>query len=370
MNLDILINDYNGSVLLEPGTAEWGYVEPIWYLQLPVDHTKLPLHKIGSSSYSEILTPKQFIMANYNTLKDAKALNNPDKALFGALLRHHCAMNGFIESDLDARCVIENEYATFVPANGNWNLIDIQIPENPNAKNIASFVKKYADTFIQMLVYVFSSRGHHWQEEFDALYDKLMQACGVVKPNTWQMPTNRELFRQILHCFGIAIPLAFSQLCLRSNRMCNPLRLRFTPHCPVAGAAKITTLNAVLLEMKNEAWYSAFAERFGTDIAIIDKEVKTILVNPYAYHVSSRVLTGNPKLDLSIASENAFKTLCQVALGYIDHLGRRHSLSNQKVITLKSGGIKPVAEAFSKACDKFGKPSTDVDTMRQFLTSL
>jgi hypothetical protein len=218
-----------------------------------------------------------------------------------------------------------------------------------------------------MMVYVFCSRGHHWQDEFDGLYDRLIDACGIVKPTGWALPSNKEIFRQILHCFGVYMPLQFTIWCRDNNRMANPLRLRFTPHAPVAGAAQITTLGAVLTEMQTEGWWQPFYEKFKNHIQMIYFEIGEIDKNPYAYHVASRVVTGKPKLDISNQANIAFKNLSQLALGYIDHLGRRHSLSGQKVITKKSGGMKPVAESFSRACDKFGKPNADVPSMEVFL---
>jgi len=152
--------------------------------------------------------------------------------------------------------------------------------------------------------------------------------------------------------------------------MANPIRLRFSPNCPVAGAAQITTLNATITEMSNEGWYSIFYDKFRNDIQEIQAETLEIAKKPYEYHVASRVVTGKVKKDLTASSLKSFKVLCQYALGYIDHLGRRHSLASQKVITQKSGGQKPIAEAFAQACDKFGKPDTNVASMEAFIHSL
>jgi len=370
MDLQTLLNDYNGSVLLSPGTAEWGYVDQQWYLQLPIESKGLPKHVIGTDAISNGIAFGPFMKANYRILSQPDALGNVDKALFGALLRAHIATLGVIDLDLNRRCVIEDEYTFFDPGEEGWDAAELSIPVHNQSKQIAAFVKKYGDTFLHMMVYVFVSRGHHWQDEFDSLYSRLFSACGIQKPATWAFPTNKELFRQIMHCFGIALPLEATKWCKINNRMAHPMRLRFTPHCPVAGAAQITTLYATLNEMRNEGWWSSFENKFGASILAIKNEVELINISPYEYHVASRVVTGKAKKDLSEQSIVAFKTLCQLALGYIDYLGRRHSLSNQKVITQKSGGQKPIAEAFSRACDKFGKPDTEVASMQVFITSL
>jgi len=367
MDFQTLLNDYNGSVLLEPGTSEWGYVEQQWFLMVPFD-SKIPdkyLHDISVDPFKEILDFGNFMRANCDVLSRQNALGNPDKALFGALLRAHACKMGLFEPDIKKRCVIDNEYQLYTPTENNWKTVTT--PDSTAKKEIAAFVKKFGDTFIQMMVYVFCSRGHHWQDEFDGLYDKLMKACSITKPSTWSFPTNKEIFRQILHCFGVAIPLEFTKWCRENNRMANPIRLRFTPHAPVAGAAQITTLGATLNEMQTEGWYQAFYNKFQDHIKMIYLEIGTIGQHPYEFHVASRVVTGKPKRDLSNESLLAFKTLSQLALGYIDHLGRKHSLAGQKVITQKSGGMKPAAEAFSKACDRFGRPDTDVKDMAVFL---
>lgn len=368
MNFQTLLNDYNGSVLLEPGTSEWGYVEQQWYLMIPFDSKDIKTYKndILVDPFTAYVSFPNFIACNFETLNHVNALGNPEKALFGAMLRAHCMKNGMFDMSLKARCVIDDEYQLYEPLDRKWE--SLKIPAVDRAKEIAAYVKKFGDTFVQMMVYVFCSRGHHWQDEFDGLYDKLFKACSIPKPATWSLPTNREIFRQILHCFGVKLPLDFTLWCKANNRMANPIRLRFTPHAPVAGAAQITTLAATLTEMQSEGWYQPFYEKFEKHISVIYSEINEIKKSPYQYHVASRVVTGLPKIDLSDDSIQAFKGLCQLALGYIDHLGKKHSLSGQKVITQKSGGVKPVSEAFSKACDRFGRPDANVADMVTFLS--
>jgi hypothetical protein len=369
MDFQTLLNDYNGSVLLEPGTSEWGYVEQQWYLMVPFEFNLKAEYNatIGVDALEKGINFANFVKANYDTLVKANALASEQKALFGTLLRVHAMKSGIFCPNKNQRCVVEDEYQAYTPIDNKWE--NVNVPNVTAKKDIASFVKKFGDTFIQMMVYVFCSRGHHWQDEFDGLYDRLMDACGIIKPSGWAFPSNKEIFRQILHCFGVALPLQFTLWCRDNNRMANPIRLRFTPHAPIAGAAQITTLGAVLTEMQTEGWWQPFYEKFDDHIKMIYLEVEEIKKMPYSYHVASRVVTGKPKLDVSLQATTAFKTLSQLALGYIDHLGRKHSLSGQKVITKKSGGMKPVAEAFSRACDRFGKPSADVPNMATFLSS-
>jgi hypothetical protein len=372
MALDLaqLVTDYNGAILLQPGTAEWGYVDPQWYLHFPAGQTPNAQHAIGTPAIAADGPTRNFMKANYTALAGPNALNHPDKALFATILRYHLAQNGLVEADLGRRGVLENEYDEVQHQGANWDAPENNIPRNANSASIARYVKKYADTLVHIMVYVFCSRGHHWQDEFDPLYDRLMNACGIQRPTTWILPSNKEMFRQILHCFGIRIPLEYTLYCKNNNRMVNPMRLRFSPHAPIAGAAQITTTFAVLNEMRSEAWWTAFYNKFQDPVDAIANEVAAISQHPYEYHVASRVVTGNAKRDLSQVSMAAFKVLSQYALGYIDYLGRRHSLAGQKVITQKSGGQKALAETFARACDRLGRPSIDVDDMAAFIASL
>jgi hypothetical protein len=372
MDLPTLINDYNGAAFLQPGTAEWGFVDEQWYLHLPdgANIAGINAPTPGTSQFDNNLNAANFMKANYARLAAANALNNADKALFATLLRYHMVANGLLCGQLARRGVIESEYRTQDHLGANWDDNLNAIANNANRSAIARYVKKYGDTIIQIMVYVFCSRGHHWQDEYNALYDRLMTVCGIQRPIGWAFPDNRELFRQIFHCFGIRIPLEFVTYCANNNRMINPMRIRFTPHAPVAGAAQILTLEATLREMQSEAWWNAFRNKFAAHVQNVTAEVALITANPYEYHVASRVLTGANKRILTANAIQSFTVLSQYALGYIDHLGRRHSLFNQKVITSKSGGMKPVADSFSKACDTLGKPNVNVPDMLTFINNL
>jgi hypothetical protein len=370
LDLTNLVNTYNGAVFLQPGAAEWGYVDPVWFLATPQGMGAVAPHVLGTSSFGANLNTHHFVKANYVRLVHNTALNNADKALFGTLLRMHAVASGLLDTDLARRGVIENEYSTQNYQGANWDDILNDIPAHNAAASIAAYVKKFGDTILQIMVYVFSARGHHWQEDYDALYDRLLSASGVTRPLGWQFPTNRELFRQILHCFGVRIPLEFVGYCQANNRISNPMRLRFVPHAPIAGVAQIQTMRATLLAMQSETWYGAFHAKFQAQIGTINAEVQAIDAHPYEYHVASRVLMGVPPRQLNPNALLAFTALAQYCLGYIDYLGRKHSLHGQQAITAKAGGMQALADTFSRACDKLGKPSLDGVTMIQFINNL
>jgi hypothetical protein len=119
--------------------------------------------------------------------------------------------------------------------------------------------------------------------------------------------------------------------------------------------------------MSQESWWFLFYQKFQNAINLIEAEVDEIHKSPYDFHVAAKVFGKASRKMVSDAAVKAFNLLCQFALGYIDHLGKRHSLSGQQAITQKSGGPRGTAEAFAKACDRFGKPNTDVPDMVTFL---
>jgi hypothetical protein len=372
LNLDNLINAYNGAAVLQAGAIEWGFVEPEWYLALPVNHG-LPVnhaHVIDTNPFGDNLNVNHFLKANYARLMSPNALNQADKALFITMLRYHAVRHGLLDMRLQERGVIESEYSVQNHQGADWDHALNNIPAHPQAQAISNYVKKYGDTIIQIMTYVFCARGHHWQPEYDALYDRLLAANSIQKPNTWQFPTNRELFRQSLHCFGVRIPLEYTLYCKNNNRMGNPMTIRFTPHAPIAGAAQALTTFAVLQEMRNEPWIGTFVSKFEPQVAEIEAQVAEIRANPYEYHVASRILTGNPKRQFRPTFNAAFNRLIQLCLGYLDYLGRKNALSGQQTLTHHSGGPKALADVFARACDRLGRPSLDGVTMDQFIRSL
>jgi len=367
LNLKTLIDDYNGGVLLSPGHAEWGYVDQSWYIQLPEGCNKEMLVKseYGTSSFGNNLSEHNFVKANYQSLM--AILNNQDKALFGAMMRYHFVARGILTTSLSERAVLEDEFSTRKPLGNDWDHKDNDIPNIANYQSICKFVKRHGDTICHMLSYAFCARGHHWQPEFNELYERLLRACFILKPSTWTFMSNEELFRLCLHGFGIRRPFEYTAVCLRTGNMINPMKLRFSPHAPVAGAAQITTSSAILREMKTEPWWPSFQEKFEEQITEIESEVTRISEAPYTFHVASMVLLGRPKNDITPSAHASFIRISQCLLGYLDHLGRRHPLTQQKVITSRSGGIKATAESFARACDRFGKPDHNVVDMRAFL---
>jgi hypothetical protein len=381
MDIDNLLDIYNGTAFIEAGTQEWGYVDKQWYLQVPLTLKIADQYKPieGETAFSDKTSKNDFIKLNYYALAAPNALGNSDKALFGALLRYHMVDNGMYAPDVKTRCVSEDEYTyvrgEFRQERIEEKLIDIplysqkeyEIPLNPNSESIAEFVKKYADTLIQIMVFVFSSKGHHWQNEYDVLYDRLMRLAFVERPINWVMPTNREIFRQIMHCFGIYRPLLFSIFCKENSRMVAPMMLRFSPHAPVAGAAVIHTSLAIYDRMRQETWWSLYYERFKLHVDTIATEYDKVRKDPYDYHVASKVLIGKNRIMASPEFTNSFNRVSQHLLGYVNYLGKRNNLSGEKSVTSRAGGISPSGETFSDACTKLGKVSFENLNMAGFL---
>jgi hypothetical protein len=367
MDLNLLLDTYNGTSFLEAGSLEWGYVEPEWYLAFPMKSQYLDTWKPDYSKcpFPDSTAHMQFISVNYYKL--LKVLNNPDHAFFGAMLRYHYVNNGVVALNLAERHVNEDEYC-FEPHRGdNWEDKMNQIPDLPNKLAITRFIKKFGDTLMQFMVFVFSARGHHWQQNYDALYDKLMNICMVERPISWSLPSNQIIFRQLLHPLGIFLPREFVDYCKNNKRMVAPMHIRFSPNAPVAGVAVVVTTIAVLQRMKNETWYPHYAQKFADQIEVIEEQASIIEETPMDYHVAAPLFTGNQRKMITSLYMPAFNRISQHLLGYLDYLGRGNSLSGQKALTAKSGGMTKIGEIFSKACERLsGIDLTDM-SMREFI---
>lgn len=368
LNLTTLLADFNGTAMATGGTAEWGFIPDSWFLAIPNSHTVPQNYTIGTSYFTNQNPPEDFIKANYHKVRAVVA--SDEEALFIATLRMALAEKGIICSSIVNRGVIEDEYVTVNNQGANWADALNDIPNVASRASIAKFCKRYGPTIMHQLAYVFAARGHHWQPSYNELYDRLRTATFMPSNPGFQLPSNETIYRLAIHCFGIR-PLNAAAVDDHTNaRMAAAMMLRFAPSTPIAGVAHITTLKATLDHMEKESWWAAFDLKFHQQIADITAEVALIHANPSSYHVAAKVYGINARLFPLPASSAAFNRLSQFALGYIDHLGRRHSLAGQQAITKKAGGMMPIAEAFSRACDRFGKPDVDVDDMTQFLAQL
>jgi hypothetical protein len=368
LNLTTLLADYNGSAMAIAGHAEWGFIPQDWFLAIPQNSILPANYAIGTDPFGGNLNLNAFLKANYHRVRNAAGSN--EAALFVALLRMHIASKGTIANLLANRSVVEDEYIVVAPQNGNWDDAANQIPTVASSRDMAKFVKHHGDTIVHQMVYVFSARGHHWDPEYDPLYNRLKAACFMDTNGGFTLPSNEVLYRLAIHPFGIKALTDLTLADKNAGQMAAAMFIRFNPTSPISGTAQVTTLKATLNSMAQEAWWTAFANKYANEIAAIDAEVVAIQAQPYQYHVAAKVFGFANRTPVSNNANVAFNVLCQLALGYIDHLGRRHTLSGQRAITQKSGGPRGVADAFAKACDRFGKPDTAVADMATFLASL
>lgn len=390
LNLQTLFDDFNGTAMVTGGTGEWSFIPQEYNIQIPV----LPgddavggipdNYLINTTPYPD--TPAQnaqpvvvnphrdpFLIANYHAL--ANAGFGAEEALLGALMRWEIASSGTLCHNIANRAVIEDEYTyvTGVHAGGNNQPLIVfgqpgaAIPTLASFRAIAKFAKRYTGALVSMMCYIFSARGHHWSPEYQEQYNKFKNASFIPANPGFSMPTNEQLFRLIIHGFGIR-PLITLVLQLNAQGdLPAAMTIRFTPHAPIAGVAHVTTGTAVIREMQKERWYGAFALKFTNEITAMEAEVTLIGQTPYRYHVAAPVFGFPNRTMVSQNAEVAFKRLSQFLVGYVDYLGRRHSMSNQVAVTRKAGGAGPVADVFARACERFSNPDLNVGTMGEFL---
>jgi hypothetical protein len=146
--------------------------------------------------------------------------------------------------------------------------------------------------------------------------------------------------------------------------------IRFSPHPPIAGVAQFTTMAAAFADMKRHALWSRIATFAAIPLEKLSAICRVIHANPYAFHVASKVICGKPREMPTEDDYKMFQDLAPIALGYIDYLGRRHSLAGQRAITQKYGGIDPAVEMWSKAFDQYGLPSAKDYDVDEFFTAV
>jgi hypothetical protein len=366
LNFATLMADFNGTAMAIAGAAEWGFIPDGWKIYIPHGFNLPQNVQIGTDQLGN--NAEIFLKANYLGLTTAGLAAN--EAFFVSCFRMYLAQQGILTANLIQRGVVEDEYVIIAPVQNAWNNAGNDIPVNVYNPNVPKYIKRYGKILIHHLAYVFLSRGHHYKQEYNELYERLKSACFIPSNPGFVIPSNETLYRLAVHGFGVKPLIDLTLADKAASRMAAAMEIRFSPHAPISGVAHMTTLKAALNQMAKEQWWPAFAQKFAISINDLDAEVALIAANPLTYHISARVLGANARAMPSNAGNDAFTKLCQYALGYIDHLGRKHSLSGQQAITKKSNGMTGLADAFSKACDKFGKPTTDVDTMAQFLLNI
>lgn len=377
-NLDIMIDDFNGAAFATAGEAEWGYISPNWFLTLPngiANHAvgDLPADFVRNGGWADQVAKndftKRFMKANYHRIRGS--CSSDTEAYFVAALRLHGVSRGLLVTQA-ARGVLENEVVFVDHLGGGWDAVENNIPVLATAAAINRWIKRFGTAVFHSVAYMFVTRGHHYKQEYLDKYNKLFDAQFMDRNPGFVLPNADIIYRQAVHAFGVKPLVDLTLSDKQANHMAAAMAIRWNPHAPVSGVAKITTSKAVLTEMTKERWWEAFRVRFQAEIGQIDAEVGRITANPYEYHVASRVVTTQPRRMVVQGTEAAFNRLSQFLLGYIDYLGRRHSLSGQVAITQKSGGAGPLADGFSRACSRYSKasPTDEQTTMTQYLSTM
>lgn len=374
LDINLLIADYNGAVFAQAGVVEWGYIPAEWFLAQPVG-----LAIFGNAQLPADVTPNvplvnfdaaaqlTFIKAQFKRVRPL--VDSNDEALWVATLRYHCVMRGLI-CNVAGRRIREDEYSLEAPHDADWTHVNNNIPGIPRARDISKWVKRFGNAVLHAIALAFTSRGHHYKNEYKDYYDRLMAVQGVDMKPSFNLPSAEVMYRLSIHCFGVwpLISLAFRDKL--DNVMSAPMVIRWTPHAPIAGVAHITTTKAAIIEMNKEGWFGAFSTKYAAEIQALNAEVTAIGTNPYDYHVSTAFITAHARRMVSPQGAAAFAKLSQLALGYIDFLGRKHSLAGEKAITSHSGGMGSLATQFSKACQKYSAGNFNAESMQEWLQTV
>lgn len=380
MNIAELIDVFNGSVLVEAGHQEWGYIPELWHLALPIeckptkddkgDVAKIKEYwesdRIGASIFTDnnqingLCNRTHFIKANFHLLTQANV--TPQNALLITCMRMAIAEAGAIALNPKKRMVIVDEYTYITPAENDWN--KIVIPGIEKHREIAAWAKKFTGIIVSHIVFLFCARGHHYLPEYNEIYQKLYRNSFVNDPVGFSLPTPETMYRLSIHCFGVAPLLNWVNILKEENKMAAAMMIRYTPHPPIAGVAQFTTMKATFDDMHRHALWERISKLRQDDLANLQVFCMLVHSDPYRYHVASKVITGKARKLPEQLNYEVFTRLAPIALGYIDYLGRKHSLSGQRAITQKYGGIDPAVEMWSRAFDEYGPPNAkdyDID---------
>jgi len=373
MNITELIEVFNGSVLVEAGHQEWGYIPETWHLGIPGEIEADPNDDqgvkdaksfwdrphIGYSFFSDInpgigiCNRTRFLKSNYHLL--TKANLPPQQALLIACMRMAIADSGAIALNPHQRNVLVDEYTFVNPPRNDWDAV--VIPPIDNHRAIASWAKKFTGILVSHIIFLFCARGHHYMPEYNEIYQKLYRNSFINDPIGFSLPTPETTYRLSIHCFGVAPLLGMVLDLKRDNKMAAAMMIRFSPHPPIAGVAQFTTMKATFDDMKRHSLWDRIRDFKSNELNELYEVCDDIRAHPYRHHVASKVITGKARIIPDARFYTSFSSLAPIALGYIDYLGRRHSLSGQRAITQKYGGIDPAVEMWSRAFDEYGPPS-------------
>lgn len=386
MNIAELIEVFNGSVLVEAGHQEWGYIPETWHLALPIeckhldsddeptkalktswDKTQISVSFFDDNQNARGLCNRtHFLKANYHLLTQANVTSQ--HALLIACMRMAIADSGAIALDPKQRSVIVDEYTYIDPPDHDW--AKVIIPGIEKHREIAAWAKKFTGILVSHIMFLFCARGHHYMPEYNEIYQKLYRNSFINDPVGFSLPTPEIVYRLSAHCFGVAPLINWVMELKRSNKMAAAMMIRFTPHPPIAGVAQFTTMQATFDDMKRHALWERIAKFRKDELALLKECCNDIHGDPYRYHVASKVIMGAPRMIPDQRYYDAFTKLAPIALGYIDYLGRRHSLSGQRAITQKYGGIDPAVEMWSRAFDQYGPPNAKDYTIDEFFIAV
>lgn len=386
MNITDLMNIFNGSVLVEAGHQEWGYITEPWHLALPGDcNPDVPKDQelrgavaywrkmhIGESIFTEenekngLCSRELFIKANYSLLITAGC--STQHALLITFMRVAMAQLGAIALDIRERHVSVDEYSYVTPPEKNWEKVTLPLIERH--REIVGWVKKFAGVIVSHIVFLFVARGHHYLPEFNEIYQKLYKSSFISDPVGFVLPVPEMLYRLSMHCFGVAPLLDAVYYMKNKNQMAAAMMIRYSPHPPIAGVAQFTTMMAAFDDMRRHSLFGKILDHVQGPLADLTELCRAIHAAPFRYHVASMVLTGQARIIPDKKYYDMFTMLAPIALGYIDYLGRKHSLAGQKAITQKYGGSDPAVDMWSRAFDEYGPPSAKDYDVNGFFAAL
>lgn len=266
---------------------------------------------------------RQFYSDNMAALTQQGANLSDQQRMFITALRMQLVAQGYYRGTVGSRHVLIDEVVVNPNAIGVANIPGAFLPINLH-------VKRSLPAYIGAVAHVFRVRGHHWQDGYQELYDRLARACVLENAPDNSRPPWEHIARTAVHSFGVASLEQYMDVLGEEGRLPGAMVIR--RDAAPAGTALIASSAAVISAMRSEPWYEQF-DAVAHDLAsAVTNATTQIRAQPLAF---SRLhqLYGMEVPDYSlIQAQEAAAALAPITQGFINSLPATSPLRNIRAI--------------------------------------
>jgi len=317
----------NGIYDYSDSRAQLGYIEPDEYFMVP---PFLEYAMPGHARYDEdrLLNGNDFLavaLANFAALSRLGAAYSVTDRLWIAITRAELFSKKILAATPEARRTPSDE-VTF--------LSDRWAPTADEVKNFREAVaanpavmkraRDLAGIHAAMMLHMFVTRGHHFQNGYENAYDRMYRAAQIADDKT---PTPyKAVMRTALHPFGLFQIMELVEQLLKDDHLPRAIAMRMD--AMPAGTALIATCLAAVRQLSVTPAWAPFSQLHGVHIEALEAEVKRIREDRYAYHMNSG-LFGRTKKQ---ANEAPARAIAAFVEGYVQSLNNEAPICAEKAL--------------------------------------